>query len=328
MTKAKATVREAKIPNCNLKIKIKGNDNQFEKMASFVERIASTPSGLELTEKLSENNFELSFAKDGQDFGNCDIESRKIEIPNNMKEDKQIYFLIHEARHGEQFSSGLDEKVGDETLTSAIIKKRSLEADADAVTCLVCYEMSEFGDRKPLEEFENDNSHISKAFFKVIDKQYPEDINKALEEAFKASYNDSKHFTKEQLLTAEMYEKDLIECVENASKNKNNKFSKQINVADHIKNLCKFEENGYFKDNPNKLKSPKCVKLFSKTKDELSKYLPKDQISAIPNRSDNEENTLIKINKTTKRADLGPIKQTQPKRIKATRIKNLKIKSR
>ena len=225
-------------------MKIEAGNNVV--LTDLINDVASTPTGKKLLETASALGYTLSLASiDG--MGHCHANDKRIVLSNKCSYDKLVSSLAHEARHAEQISKGAEPYyTSDILIKDQLIEKRLMEADAVALSLMVCGELKQQGNEAPMKAAE---IHYEKevAAFENGMKSSPQE---AMTQAVLAWYENKNRLFKHEcrVVAAPL-------CNGANFENTTGQY-KKLSAEDCINRLCEFNNKTYFTQNPDVLKTP------------------------------------------------------------------------
>lgn len=167
--------------------------NNKQRAVHIINTVAkNSPLGRELLENVAKEGYQVAM------FGACGwggmvCESTKILSLNCCFSDNQLMQIIgHEARHVQQYSNGIDSDCNRYTFKGAVMSHRAKEADAEAASCAVCYEMKQNGVEGPWKEFEADVPLIAKGFMAACTDEKAPFTHKMLQGGFEGWYQNEE----------------------------------------------------------------------------------------------------------------------------------------
>ncbi len=237
-------------------MKINAGGSYFETLTDLINVVAHSPTGKALLEHAASSVYSLSIDSiDG--MGHCSAKDKQIILSGNCSFDKMVSSLAHEARHTEQISNGAHPYyTPDVLLKDQLIEKRLMEADAVAVSLMVCDELKERGNDAPmraaLPHYEKEIAAFEKG--RKISKK------EALTQAALAWYdNENRMFKHECRVVA------LPVSLGANFENTSGKY-KRITPENCINRLCRFNGTPYFTQDAKELEIPRRAGISQRTK--------------------------------------------------------------
>ena len=224
---------------------MKVSSNEREMLIDLINDVAASPTGKKLLERASALGYTLSLDSiDG--MGHCSPKDKRIVLSENCSYDKLVSSLAHEARHVEQIANGAEPYyTPDVLLKDQLIEKRLMDADAVAISLMVCHELKEQGNSAPMEAAKEHYKKEIAAFNKGM-KTSPQE---ALTQAALAWYeNKDRLFKHECRIIAPPV--SMGENFENTTGR-----YKKLTAEDCVKRLCTFDGKPYFTKSADELKT-------------------------------------------------------------------------
>ncbi len=140
-------------------------ENNKKRAVHIINTVAQNSEfGKELLEEIAKNGYQIRmFGACG--WGGCVSQDTKILTLNCMCSDDELMQVVcHEARHIQQFSRGLESECNRYDFKGAVMSHRAKEADAQAASCAVCYDLMQKGIDGPMKAFAKDDPLIAKGF--------------------------------------------------------------------------------------------------------------------------------------------------------------------
>ena len=239
-------------------LKITGGN--YETLTNLINDVAASPTGKALLEQAAAQGYSLSVENiDG--MGHCHAKDKRIVLSDKCSYDKMVSSLAHEARHVEQIAKGAEPYYTPSVLLKdQLIEKRLMEADAVAVSLMVCHELKERGNPAPMQaavpHYEKETAAFEKGM--KISK------NEALTQAALAWYgNENRLFKHECRVIA-------VPVAMGANfENTTGKY-KPVTAESCIDRLCRFDNAPYFTCSAEELKTPQRAGISQRTKDWLN----------------------------------------------------------
>lgn len=139
--------------------------NNQKRAVHIINTVAQNSElGKELLEEVAKNGYQIRmFGASG--WGGCVSQDTKTLTLNCMCSDDELMQVIcHEARHVQQFSNGLEGDCNRYDFKGAVMSHRAKEADAQAASCAVCYDLMQKGIDGPMKAFAKDDPLIAQGF--------------------------------------------------------------------------------------------------------------------------------------------------------------------
>ena len=220
--------------------------------------------GKELLEEVAKQGYQLMM------YGACGwggvvSESSKILSLNCCCSDNQLMQIIgHEARHVQQFSNGIDSDCNHYVFKGAVMTHRAKEADAEATSCAVCYEMKQNGVDGPWKEFEADVPLVAKGFMAACKDETAPVTHKMLQGGFEGWYQNE-----EMVLRYEYgYLRDGgLNYSWDERNHPETYYVKPITSKQIVETVCRDSKGKcYWSDNPDVLEQPEKLAITESTK--------------------------------------------------------------
>ena len=300
-SQAPATVagNESLKQNISPAFELIGTDSEKERFCHLINTIAASETGRKTLETASKAGYKLKMEFAFGSNGGTSKSKKLIVLSPFEKPEVLMGVLVHEARHAVQFENGILDsedltKPRDFNIKSELMKYRATEADAQATSAQVLWEILEQGDMEPFRAFARVSPEIANRFVRATDSDENAYSNgKARTEAFLGWYDN------EQIKTA--YEKGYtVEVMKNhaeeGSENQDN-YNKTASAKEIIAQTC-VGENGkcYFTENPEIISQGKFVDISMSTKNFLVSYFqdysqktgkkPDKSFEGLPTRTD------------------------------------------
>lgn len=161
------------------------------RVKALIDRVCkASVIGKQLVESALKNGVEICMSDEIDAIGSYNHESKLIKLNKFKNDDTLVSTLVHECRHAEQTTRLGPSKYS--TFTSVGVV-RANEADAMAHQTAAAYQMRRT-DVAAFIAFSNVHPNVMWAYQSEMDES--KDMNKALGEAFKAWYDDSKYVAK------------------------------------------------------------------------------------------------------------------------------------
>ncbi len=240
-------------------IKIDAPRTYAEKLTGLINDIAASPTGKELLENAAKQGYSLSMDSiDG--MGHCHAKNKRIVLSDKCSYDKLISSLAHEARHAEQIAKGAEPYYTPNVLLKdQLIEKRLMEADAVAVSLMVCHELREKGNPAPMLAAQPHYEKETAAFEKGLNVSKKE----ALTQAALAWYENANRMFKHECRVVAV----PVSVGENYE-NTTGKY-KSLTAQSCIDRLCSFDNEPYFTQSAKVLEEPQRAGISQRTKDWL-----------------------------------------------------------
>ena len=214
-------------------------------LVDLINDVAASPTGKALLERAAALGYTLSTDSiDG--FGHCHAKDKRIVLSDRCSYDKLVSSLAHEARHVEQISKGAEPYyTPDVSLKDQLIEKRLMEADAVATSLMVCHELSEQGNKAPMEAAQ---AHYEKEIA-AFEKGMKISPKEALTQAALAWYENKNRLFK--------HECRVVAAPVSVGANFENTTGqyKKLTTEDCIGRLCTFNDEPYFTKSADELKT-------------------------------------------------------------------------
>lgn len=273
-------IKEQKI---SPQIKIDGGN--YEMLTDLINDVAACPTGKALLEQAAAQGYSLSTDSiDG--MGHCHAKNKRIVLSNKCSYDKMVSSLAHEARHVEQISKGAEPYYTPAVLLKdQLIEKRLMEADAVAVSLMVCHELKQRGNPAPMQAAEPHYEKETAAFEKGLKISKEE----ALTQAALAWYDNENRLFK--------HECRVIAAPVSMGANFENTTGKYqpLTAQSCLEKLCRFENRPYFTQKAEVLETPQRAGISQRTKYWLDVNInlcknagvsPEPSVESLPVRTD------------------------------------------
>ena len=173
-------------------INLVGTEEEKNRLTKITNRMTKSSFGKDTLEIAAEAGYSICFVDGLPGLGVCDRHEKTISLGSSFNDDMLVMALSHEARHAGQFirEPWLDD-IEHDSLKAQIMVSRAIEADAQSVSCMVCWELMQQGDRDVYGNFRSVNRLISRRFEKELRKK-DADVGKAMTEAFEGWYDNDQ----------------------------------------------------------------------------------------------------------------------------------------
>jgi len=287
------TAETTQIPAQNLSVpfKIDGDAETQAALVDMINRIAVSKTGREVLETAAKAGFTLSMEFMLGANGGCAKESKKIVLNPLSKQEELIGVLIHESRHAGQFERGEydasdENRPRTETLKTAIMRTRAVEADAQATAAQALCEMMDAGDVEPLRAFARapHNATIAKAVDRAL--YDPESLNNgSLRTAAFLAWYDNTDVVE---LYDQYYQIDMMNRRAEKGLNGADTYAVSMSPAKIVADLCLDSEGkNYFTEDPAILGTGVYAAVTVK-----KTFAMHQAIEAAPNKKPHIENTV------------------------------------
>lgn len=244
--------------NINPPLKLERNSDQAM-LTDLINDVATSATGKALLEQAAAQGYSLSL-ESIDCFGLCHAKDKRIVLSNRCSYDKLISSLAHESRHVEQISKGAEPYYTPTVLLKdQLIEKRLMEADAVAVSLMVCQELKDQGKEAAMQaalpHYEKETAAFEKGL-KVSKKE-------ALTQAALAWYDNENRLFK--------HECRVVALPVSAGANFENTTGKykELTPESCIDRLCRFNNESYFTQSANALKTPERAGISQRLKEWL-----------------------------------------------------------
>lgn len=235
--------------------KLESNADQAM-LTDLINDVATSATGKALLEQAAAQGYSLSL-ESIDSFGLCHAKDKRIVLSNRCSYDKLISSLAHESRHAEQISKGANPYYSSEFLIKdQLIEKRLMEADAVAVSLMVCQELKDQGKEAAMQaalpHYEKETAAFEKGL-KISKKE-------ALTQAALAWYENENRLFK--------HECRVVALPLSAGANFENTTGKykELTPESCIDRFCRFNNESYFTQSADALKTPERAGISERTK--------------------------------------------------------------
>ncbi len=228
-----------------------GSAEMKSRSVKVIDTIAKySKTGRMLLKQARKDGYKLIMIPGGDWAGRVDAK-RKLIVLNARETDEQlIEALVHECRHIQQFSRGVDYGCGAYNIKDAVRLHRCKEADAEAVTAAVCHEIRcRCGNEGPWKAFASGRPFVAAGLEKAALNQKTSAVTPLmLRAAFDGWYADEKVV---QIYEENYIEKGILtECFSQKEK-LGNYFRKKTTSEKIVSMVCADDKGGcYWSINP------------------------------------------------------------------------------
>ncbi|MBR1777578.1 MAG: hypothetical protein IJ752_03205 [Alphaproteobacteria bacterium] len=210
--------------------------------------------GKELLEGIARNGYRIMmFGADG--WGGCVSAETKMLSLNCMCSDEELMQVIsHEARHIQQFENGIESDCNRYDFRGAVMSHRAKEADAQATSCAVCYDLMRKGIDGPMKAFEKDDPLIVKGFMDACKDPKGPVTDKMLQGAFEGWYKNEEMVVRYE--NGYLRDGGLNYCWEERN-HPETFYVKPVSSKEIVETICRNASGKcYWADNPKVLEQP------------------------------------------------------------------------
>lgn len=268
---------------------IAGDEKAKQRITRLINQIVISETGRKTLEIASKAGYAIGLEFVLGSNGGCSKEKKAILLSPLSDDALLTGVLVHEARHAGQFERGEydasdDRRPRKETLKTAIMRTRAVEADAQATAAQALGEMMEAGNIDPLRAFSKANPEIGKAFGWALYEDDALKNGKARTAAFLAWYeNDDIKKAYDIAYQVEM----MTRRAANGT-NAEDTYNEIQSTTKIVKDLC-LNENGsnYFTENPDIIAGSKFLTVDPTVSRQLNNLMSK-----VPSKPGKEGNFL------------------------------------
>lgn len=234
---------DALIRNCSAEVK--------SRSAKVIGAIAKhSKTGRRLLKQARKDGYKLVMIPGRGWAGQVDADRRLIVLNACESDERLIETLVHECRHVQQFSRGVEYGCGMYNIKDAVRLHRCKEADAEAVTAAVCHEIRvSSGGESAWKEFASGRPFVAAGLEKeALNQKDPVVTPVMLRAAFDGWYADERVV---QIYEENYIEKGILtECFSQKEK-LGNYFHKKTTSEKIVSMVCADNNGGcYWKTDP------------------------------------------------------------------------------
>lgn len=164
-----------------------GDKSRLEELISVLR---TTKSGKRLLDDAQEAGITITTASLRGSHGSYSHEKKLVSLDTSGSVHRQVVTLAHELRHAQQFKNGILLDAFKDAPKDYLHSQGLIEADANAASCVVAWDLKQQGNPKPLEEFAKEHPLVAEPFIRAAEKTGA-DMNQAAKEAFFGWFNDT-----------------------------------------------------------------------------------------------------------------------------------------
>ena len=159
------------------------------RLEELISVLSTTKLGSRLLDDAREAGITITTASLRGSHGSYSHEKKLVSLNTAGSLDRQVVTLAHELRHAQQFKNGVQLDAFKDAPKDYLHSQGLIEADANAASCVVAWDLKQQGYPKPLEEFSKEHPLIAEPFVRTAENTGAAN-GEAAKEAFFAWFND------------------------------------------------------------------------------------------------------------------------------------------
>ncbi|MGD9637819.1 MAG: DUF6782 family putative metallopeptidase [Alphaproteobacteria bacterium] len=231
--------------------------DSLDSLVKLIGELEKSERGRNLLTAAEKSDAWIGFSHNMAAQGSYCEKQNRIMLNSSINSDKMVVTLAHELRHAEQFNTTVDISPSTDTSKTYLMGQFAIEADANAHSTLVAWELKQLGNEKPFEEFKKESPHIVNPFEEKINAG---DTLGALDAAFNGWYTNMN--------IRRAYEKNYTGMLDQEGvrfSKSPDAMAREISPADTINRTCVYNNSNYFKSNPDILEDKEHLSLGHET---------------------------------------------------------------
>lgn len=219
-----------------------GDTDRLEKLIAVLR---TTKLGKELLDDAAEAGVTIATASLSGSHGSYNDEKKLVTMDTAGSLDRQVVTLAHELRHAQQFKNGVLLSAFKDAPKDYLHSQGLIEADANAASCVVAWDLKQQGNAKPMDEFAEEHPKIATPFLQAAEKGGAEN-GLAAKQAFYGWFDD--------VYIRRAYERNYLRNYEFIKRNASlaeraTALQRSVPVTENAAKICKINGQEYLSEN-------------------------------------------------------------------------------